>query len=292
MELWFWLAIAAAVTGGIPSFMMKMAAERQYSSELFILYSSLISVIVTAPIALIVAGASTLSAGLFWLSLFGGMIAAVGGVFRIQALRYIDTTIYYPLVKLLSPTLAIVAGVVIWQEQFTQLEWMGLLTSLVVPLLLISRVEHARQHNLLAGLGLVAVTGVLSICAVMINKYTVDIYASVPWVLFSASLGVLMGALLVMGYRHGGSAIVRHIRTQSERSLVVLALLRGVVISVSFVLVLYAFAYEGPLAVVHTIHSLYILIPIVLSIIFYNEHWNLRKIAAIVLSVAALALLG
>jgi len=59
----------------------------------------------------------------------------------------------------------------------------------------------------------------------------------------------------------------------------------------SFTTFLYAFAFNGPLAVVYTIHSLYILIPIILSIIFFNEHWNTRKVIAIVASVAAILLM-
>ena len=55
---------------------------------------------------------------------------------------------------------------------------------------------------------------------------------------------------------------------------------------------LFAFSVGGTLAVVQTIHSMYILIPIVLAIIFYNEYWNLQKAAAIVLSVVSLAFLG
>lgn len=57
-------------------------------------------------------------------------------------------------------------------------------------------------------------------------------------------------------------------------------------------LILFAYTIGGGLAVVHTILSLYIIITIVLSIIFYNEHWNLQKIAAVTLSIAALGLLG
>ena len=48
---------------------------------------------------------------------------------------------------------------------------------------------------------------------------------------------------------------------------------------------------DGSLGVVYAIQSLYILIPIILSIVIYKEHWNVRKIFAIILSLAALAFL-
>lgn len=38
--------------------------------------------------------------------------------------------------------------------------------------------------------------------------------------------------------------------------------------------------------VVYTIQSLYIVIPIILSIIFYKEHFDMKKLIAIILTVA------
>jgi uncharacterized membrane protein len=70
------------------------------------------------------------------------------------------------------------------------------------------------------------------------------------------------------------------------------ASLRTVFAGGGFFLTLLAFIYGGPLGIVYTINSLYILLPIILAIIFYGEHWNVRKAVAIILSVLALALLG
>ena len=60
---------------------------------------------------------------------------------------------------------------------------------------------------------------------------------------------------------------------------------------VTTIVSVYAYSLGGSLGIVYTINSLYILIPITLSIMFYNEHWNLRKVTAIALSIAALWLL-
>jgi len=47
-------------------------------------------------------------------------------------------------------------------------------------------------------------------------------------------------------------------------------------------------ATEVSLAISYTINSFYILIPIILSILIYKEHMNLRKGIAIVLSLLAI----
>jgi len=57
-------------------------------------------------------------------------------------------------------------------------------------------------------------------------------------------------------------------------------------------LILFAYGSGGTLGLVQTIHSLYIIIPIILAIIFYNEHWNMPKAVAVLMSIVALGFLG
>ncbi len=47
----------------------------------------------------------------------------------------------------------------------------------------------------------------------------------------------------------------------------------------------------GDLSLVYSINAHYILIPIILSIWYYKEHWNTQKVIAIALSLVALVLL-
>jgi multidrug transporter EmrE-like cation transporter len=49
-------------------------------------------------------------------------------------------------------------------------------------------------------------------------------------------------------------------------------------------------ALEGNLAVVFTINSFAILIPIILSIIFYKDHFNFKKAFVIALSIVSIIL--
>ena len=93
-------------------------------------------------------------------------------------------------------------------------------------------------------------------------------------------------------YKKGIRKIFYTIKEDTSAGLLWVSTMRAVLITIGLALMVYAFETGGPLAIVQTIHSMYILIPIVLAIIFYNEHWNLQKVVAIVLSVAALALLG
>jgi len=175
MEIWFFAAICGAIASGVSNFFFKVAAIRNCNAELFILYSSLTS-IVTMTFVILLWPQPVLGFG--WtvgIVFFSGIISAVAGSMKVYALRYIDSTIYFPLFKLLAPALAIVAGVSYFQETFSPLEWTGLVAGLLVPMMLINPTENGRQNNLIAGLLIVLVTGVLSAATAVIAKYAIEL---------------------------------------------------------------------------------------------------------------------
>ncbi len=292
MEIWFIAAVAGATLSGISNFFFKLAANRGYNAEVFTLYGGLVSTILTGLVA-VSTHHSLLQFNLFTgTMLVAGILASLGGIMKVYALRHIDSTIYFPLFKLLAPGLAIVYGVTWFAESFTSVEWIGMILGLVVPLLLITKAENGRQMNLKAGLVLVLVTALTSASAAALNKVVIDAGITVLVGLFYSSLGVFVGTVFTIIFKQGLKATYRHIESDSDTTLIFYGSVRAVFIALGFGLVLYAYAQGGTLAVVQTINSMYILIPIVLSIIFYKEHWNLQKAVAIILSVLALALLG
>lgn len=157
-------------------------------------------------------------------------------------------------------------------------------------MLLINKTENGRQNNLIAGLALLLLGATISAVAAALNKYSAILWTDVLWLVVFASAGVFAGSLLVMWWRRTLVKTLESVYSKSEGVLILLSSLRAVIMCIALGAGLYAYTQNGTLAIVHTIQSMYILIPIVLSVIFYNEHWNLRKILAIVLSVVALGL--
>jgi len=292
MELWFIMAVGGALFSGVAAFGLKIAAQHNFDSELSILYSSIFSATFVTPLAFFIAGLHNFLLFPFFIALVGGILAAMVGIFKIYALRHIDTTIYFPLFKLVSPALAIVLGILLFQESFNTIEWFGIALSLFVPLLLITKGEHSRQNNLIRGLILVLVTGIIAALVATINKYATDLSHQVLWLMVASSTGVFIGSLGLTIYKRGHANIVTTVKEHTNRKLLFVSITRSLFISTSFGMTLYAFVLGGTLGVVQTIHSLYILVPIVLAICLYKEHWNLQKVAAIVLSIAALVLLA
>ena len=292
MEIWFIPAVVGAVLAGVSNFFFKVAASRGYNSEIFTLYGGLVSTLSVGAVAVYVYDSLLQFNLLIVIMLFAGMIASLGGIMKVYALRHIDSTIYFPLFKLLSPSLAIVFGIVWFAESFSQAEWFGMLLGLTVPLLLITKAENGRQNNLKAGLLFIVLTALTSASAAALNKFVIDSGVTVLVGLFYSALGVFLGTILTIIFKKGFRYTLKHIQTDSSPQLILFGSLRAIFICLSMGFILFAYTKDGTLAIVQTIHSMYILIPIVLSIVFYNEHWNLQKAVAIILSVLSLALLG
>jgi drug/metabolite transporter (DMT)-like permease len=292
MELWFIITVIGAIAAGVSNFFFKIAAARNCNAELFMFYSSVTSILIAGSLV-VLWQEPVLGYGLVTVLLFGsGVIGAASGSLKVYALRYIDSTIYFPLFKLVTPALAIVAGVTFFAESFSVLEWIGLVVGLLVPLMLISPAENTRQQNLPRGLLLVVVTGVLSALTAVAGKYAIDAAVPVFTTLLLTVVGIGFGSIGLMIYKRGIFGLWSLVHTESTPLLLKTAITRAVLISFAVWAMLFAFSQGGTLSVVQTIHSMYILIPIVLAIIFYNEHWNWQKAVAIALSVVSLGFLG
>lgn len=292
MEIWFWAAVVGAVFAGLSNFYFKQAAVRGYNAELFSLYGGLTSVSLVGLVLLFQHESLFGHGWIAWLMFFGGLLASLTNILKITALRFIDSTIYFPLFKLLAPALAIVAGIIFFKESFSVLEWVGMLMGLLVPLLLINRAEDGRQNNLLAGLIIVVITGIFSAAAAVFSKLATNLGVPVVVIVLFVSSGVLVGTVCIMSYRRGVNNIIKIAKAETSLGLIIGSFTRAALIACSMGAMFFAFTSGGTLAVVQTIHSMYILIPIVLAIIFYKEHWNLQKMTAVLLSIAALGLLG
>lgn len=290
MELWFVAAIISVLGVGIHSYTHKVASVRGYNSALISSYGMGISSALMFLTAFLLDGSQTVSLLMFGTALTTGVVYLIGSNLRIDALRCLDATIALPIHKIVSPLVAILLGVFFLQEGFTFYEWFGLGMSMLIPALLISRHEKGRQKNLFKGLILISLSSFAAAIVAFLNKVGADLFVSVLF--FGAVTNSLGTAIGVLQYRLRkkntvGIEEVHHFDSRMLR----LVFFGSIAQYIGFSSFLLAFDLGGSLGIVYTINSLYILIPIILSIIIYKEHWNVRKIIAIVLSVAALALL-
>jgi len=137
---------------------------------------------------------------------------------------------------------------------------------------------------------MLVVAAILAVIASATIKLGTDYTDNILYFVTLTDIGLVVASVTWLVYRNGKFPITKRLQSFKEPPFVALMVYMGMLFAASFAALVYAFE-SGPLSIVYTVQSLYILIPIVLSIIFYNEHWNLRKLIAIMLSIAALALL-
>ena len=290
MELWFILAVTAAVTSGIEAFTHKVAAERKYDSALFSLYAAAISVLV------LLVGVLMFSDFSDWFSLASILVVCAGGLYfltfisKIAALKEIDSAVFFPIYKITGPLLTIVIGIILFGESFSWVEWIGLGLSMCVPLLLITKAENQRQNNLKKGLLFLLCATAAGSIAMTLHKSGVDLTLNLWLIMLLNQASVFAGSVIFLCAWHKQS-VLKVMQKNTNYSLIKLSIILGLFGAGSTLATYNAFANGGPLGIVYTISSIYILIPIVLSIIIYKEHWNAQKVIAIVVSILALGLL-
>jgi uncharacterized membrane protein len=290
METWFIYAVASAIFAGLHTFTQKIAVERGYSSALVNAYSTAISATLALGVIMLFYNFNGSWKIGIALGVISGLMHMLGSVARMDSLKYIDTAIFFPLYKTAGPMFAVLLGLLIFGEAFTAREWLGIILGITVPLLLLHKSEDDRQKNLKFGLLLMLVSAMFTATSAGIAKYGVSVFETIfLFVAVSHIFGAISGWLVHVWQKKSRMYHDAKHKPMDAR-VILLSTLSGITQFAGFSAMMFAFL-DGSLAVVYTINSFYILIPIVLSIIIYKEHWNMRKALAIALSIAALGFL-
>lgn len=290
LELWFVLSVVSAVTGGLFIFVTKVASERDADIVLLSTVAIGFSGVLLLAYVVIRADYSGMTPIVLFFAALNAVLYFFANILRHSAQQCIDTAVYYPVYKTLTPTIAIFIGVTLFSEQFTSAEWIGLALSLMVPLMLITHAEKERQKDLFRGLRLLSITALIAVAASASLKAATQ-HTDNVWLFIALSdLGLVAVGFFMLFFQRGKQPLPVRLQALTDTSFLWLAFWMGSLSAVAFVSLVFALSL-GALGIVYTVQSLYILIPIILSIIYYNEHWNARKVIAIVLSIAALGLL-
>lgn len=279
----FLWTLAATLLAGIQLFFQKVVAQEKRDSAFNGLMMYGISGVAAAVLLFMghVVPVEWKLIALF--GLFSGAIHSLGNFIRIEGLKYIDSVVYFPINKVLGPVLVVLGGVLIFSESITFKQYIGICFSLTVPLLLISSVEHMRQNNLRRGIWFVVLSTVCTSISILLTKEVIGLDADVLFILATAQIA---------GVLSSGALLVRKKRSLShlDRRDVLLGAIAGILGFCSYYALLKALS-TGLISIVYVIQAHYILIPIVLSVWWYKEHINMRKIIAVAVSFLAIGLL-
>lgn len=279
--------IASAIAGWLYNFWFKVISQRNYNTYLTTIYSHGIAAFLSFCYL-----AFFHFAALKNLSLFVVLAVSLGNVFffflsvlsRVESMKNIDTVIFYPLYKTFWPILVTAISLFYFWESLTQKEALGIIVGIILPLFLITKTENQIQKNLKLGLFFMILTSIFgSISPIFVKlsnnadiDFSVFLFVSfLFWVLFSY-IGYLIHE------KHSKKKVYR------EEWMIKFSIIIGVCHFFAFLT--FVKAFEWNIAIAFTINSFSILIPIILSILFYGEHFNFKKAIVIFLSLVSLFL--
>ncbi len=283
----FLWTLLSTVFAGLTLFMQKVVAEERRSSAFNGLLMYGLSGALAIVLLLFVRELPPHWEVIVLFAFGAGAVHGLGNFIRIEALKYIDSVLFFPINKMLGPLVVVIGGVALFGDALTLTQYVGIGLSITVPLILVSSVEHERQKNLLLGLKLLVVSTVLSAGSLLLSKEGFLLGASALLMLgVSQFAGTIASAAILVRQHGAGLPMIAH-ADKRDVQIGILSAIFGLVSAYS----LFKALSTGLVSLVYVIQAHYILIPIVLSVWWYKDHINLRKLAAVVVSFFAITLL-
>jgi drug/metabolite transporter (DMT)-like permease len=269
----------------VHAFTLKVAAERGVSSGYFNAYSCTFSAVVGLVIVLLYApfvGEWMLGALLAFIS---GVIYVSSSSTRIESLRSVTASLYFPISKSATVVFSAFAGVLLFAESITTWEMLGLAIALLVPLMLLHPEEIPRQKNIRRGIVFLIIASLFSTAGTVLNKYStgVFLFPLVFVVLTHISIACVgwVSGFLEEHRRAKEGKEHRHRAFTAEFAL--LCACAGMCQLLGFWTNIVSLG-SGPLSLAYAIMSFQMLVPMLLSAVIYKEHWDVRKVGAFALS--------
>lgn len=286
METWLFYAVLSALTGWLYNFTYKVIAQRNYDTHLSTIYSYATATFLSGIYCLYI-GAFSVSYNIFLITLLLSTINIsffyISVISRVESMKNIDTVIFFPLYKTFGPIIVTCISLFFFWEYLSLKDALGIIIGITVPLMLITKTENRIQKNLYLWVILVLLTAVVTSISSAATKM-VYVKEGSPEIFLFTSLFLWTLFSLTAYYLHSRKSHKKYERHGIHKFS----------IGAGFIHVLAFFTFikalEWNLAVAFTINSFSILIPIILSIIFYGEHFNMKKWIVIALSIISILL--
>ncbi len=282
-NFWFLLSIVSCIFSGLNSFISKILSQKKYDTSAFFIYAFFSSTIYFFIYYLIKQNFS-----FSYLVFIMGFLSAIFWFctiyFKIEGLKYIDSIIFFPIYKVFSNILVLIIGIIFFTEFLTIKQSIGFGLGLFVPMLLINKIEFNSQKKFKKGIILCFVVIIAAILTNFVSKSVTKLDLNIDLYIMLTSLFSLILSQFIFKKKNGQAKT-----NGNTKTLLIYGFLSGFCIFIISYTYVYALKY-GDLSIIYMIQSFSILIPIILSIIFYKESINVKKILAIILTIVSLIL--
>ncbi len=279
MEKWFLFALLSMLASWFFTFSSKFSVEKNHNPLLVTFYSSTIAAFCWFILLAYIWDIkwNLMLAILWWL--WNWFLYLITSITRIVWLKYLDASIYFPIYKTITPIVLVVVALLFMWETLTTKELIWIILGVFVPLMLLW--ANKKSNDSLKWYLYIFLSVFTTIWALIITKYAISKWADVT--LFSI-FALLWSSIFSFLFNIKKTKKAIYWNKYLKRTWIITWILNFLTIYFFNV----ALSYWNNIWVLYTLQSLYIVIPIILSIIIYKEHFNLKKFIAVILTIASI----
>lgn len=281
---WFFLTIVCFFLYGIQRFLYKVSAERNCNTAWTTL--SFMGTVALLSTVLWFASDEALR-NLNWLlalAAINSLTFFVDTVVTIEALRYLPTTIVYPMTRM-SAVLAVLFSIFYFHDSLNGYQIAGIILAIGVIMTLTRFSEEERQgnRNIRKGLILIGLAVLSGAVAAVSSKFAALHTNSLAFIALTYSLSMLFSLGFRKPFEKEGAS-----RRYGEALLI--GFILGLVNFAAFFILLRAME-TGPLSIIVPVVGMNFVIVNILAVVIYREKLTVLKTAGIFMTVLSLLLM-
>ena len=276
---WFSLAIISAVAFGVHGFLLKYVVQKKLERYSFLFVLNFVGAIVLFVYLRIKGTPIDFSPFLIFLGVLSGLFFVARASARLVGLNCLPINLLYPMISL-NVGLIVIVSILFLGETLTWLQSLGILLAFIVILLF--NTEKKSMHG--------------------ITNFKLGVLMAIIYIIFSIGGNVIskigatsgsMDSFILLGWIF--STVFAGIAAIGKRGINLQTIKWGGLLGITNLLVFYTYVLAlsvGPLSQVMPILSLNVLVASILAWMFHKEHFSIKRIVLVGLSIVAVILLG
>ena len=288
MEIWLIFAFASMTFAGLNDFLMKVIASEWYNRDFIFFIRYVIGAVIMWIIYVLTTSDFKWIIAIIWsmlvLATFKALLSYAVWTLKVKALENVDTTLFFPLSKTLTSILVIIVSMLFLHENLSLTEIIWIILSFFIPFLLLNKAEKLKQKDIKKGLIFIWLWALAGTISTWISKYANILELNIE--LFALVVFILWAWISYIKYSHKKKNV--KYMNKPRLKMIFVSIFMWIFFTGAAYSLLKALSWN--LAVAHTIRSFSILIPIILSVIFYKEEMTKKKAFVIFLSIVSVIL--
>jgi drug/metabolite transporter (DMT)-like permease len=282
MQNWFLLTLMALLLFGIQRFLYKVSAERNCNTA-WTTFAFMGTVTILSTLSFFALGQSINNLRfLLLISLINSLSFVSGTIATIEALKYISTSVAYPLIRL-NTGIVVIFSIWYFGDRLSIFQITGIIIAIVVILLLTGLDDGSRSPTKDPRRAMLLVTVALfsGAIAAISSKFAALEVNLLAFMAISYAMSMVVSLCL---RKKLGSVGTNH------TDALIIGFLIGLVNFGGFYSLLVALS-SGPLSIIIPVTGMYFVISIILAILIYREKLSALRALAILLTAFAIILM-